>query len=79
MNTKTRTTTNIVIDPLCCKGCHLCIDQCPQAVLEESPKRNAKGYLMPMAVRIEDCIGCMLCEMICPDLALTVEESTDEK
>lgn len=79
MNAPKNKTSNIVIDALCCKGCHLCIEQCPKEVLEVSRQRNTKGYLMPVAARIKTCIGCMLCELICPDLALTVEESNNEK
>lgn len=72
-------TANIVIDAEVCKGCHLCIDQCPKHVLEISQNRSANGYLMPAAARIDDCITCYLCEMICPDLAMTVEVKKDEK
>ncbi len=79
MKAKKRATTKIVIDSYMCKGCHICIDQCPENVLEVSQSRNAKGYLMPVASRIDDCITCMLCELICPDLAITVETNDDEK
>jgi len=72
-------TKGIIIDGNVCKGCHICIDQCPKDVLEVSQSRSTKGYLMPVASRIEDCIGCMLCEIICPDLAITVEGVEDEK
>ncbi len=79
MDAKRKIIQGIVIDTNACKGCHLCIDQCPQDVLEVSRNRNAKGYLMPAVNGIEDCIACMLCEMICPDLAITVEVKEDEK
>jgi len=69
----------ITIDEQYCKGCRICIDQCPKDVLEISTTRNPKGYLIPHAVRSEDCIGCMLCEMICPDMAITVEVTNNEK
>jgi 2-oxoglutarate ferredoxin oxidoreductase subunit delta len=69
----------IVIDSKACKGCHICIDQCSQDVLELSRLRSSKGYLMPVVIRIEDCSACMLCEMICPDMAITVDGAADEK
>ena len=72
-------TKEIVIDSKACKGCHICIDQCPQDVLAVSRIRSSKGYLMPAVIRIEDCIACMICEMICPDMAITVEGAADEK
>jgi len=79
MNVKQRITKNIIIDHNVCKGCHLCIDQCPKDVLEVSKDRSTKGYLMAMAARTDDCSACMLCEMICPDLAITVEGMENEK
>ncbi|MGP8051106.1 MAG: ferredoxin family protein [Desulfobaccales bacterium] len=72
-------TAAIVIDPKACKGCHLCIDQCPQGVFEVSQTRSPKGYLMPQVAALEACSDCRLCEMLCPDLAITVEGQADEK
>ncbi len=80
MNKKRRAITKeIIIDGGVCKGCHICIDQCPEDVFEVSKTRSTKGYLMPVVSRIDDCIACMLCELICPDLAITVETTKDEK
>ena len=69
----------IIIDETYCKGCKLCIDQCPKKVFENSSTRNPKGYLIPEVARAEDCIACRLCEMLCPDMAITVEVDEDEK
>jgi len=74
-----KTLSTITIDEIYCKGCHLCIDQCPKAVLKVSSRRNAKGYLVPQVDRPEDCTACRLCELICPDMAITVEKSDHEK
>ena len=79
MKAERRATEKIIIDGNVCKGCHICIDQCPNDVFEVSHTRSAKGYLMPVVSRIDDCIACMLCELICPDLAITVEIFEDEK
>ncbi len=72
-------TQEIIIDRNACKGCHLCIDQCPEDVLEVSQNRSSKGYIMPAVARIDDCSACMMCEMICPDLAITAEGVQNEK
>jgi len=69
----------ICIDENYCKGCHLCVDQCPQHVYEVSSRRNAKGYLVPEVARRKDCNACLICEMTCPDMAITVEKCNDEK
>jgi 2-oxoglutarate ferredoxin oxidoreductase subunit delta len=69
----------ICIDENYCKGCHLCVDQCPKNVLKVSNRRNARGYLVPEACDSENCTGCRLCEMICPDMAVSLEKKEDEK
>lgn len=53
-----------------CKGCGYCIAFCPRQVLEFSPRYNAKGYHPPTAVRMNDCVNCRYCEIICPDFAI---------
>jgi len=49
-----------------CKGCGICVALCPKQVLELDAEDKAR------AVRPEDCICCTLCELRCPDLAITV-------
>ena len=49
-----------------CKGCAICVKLCPKQVLELDTKEKAT------VVRPEDCIVCKLCELRCPDLAITV-------
>ncbi|MEW6545717.1 MAG: 4Fe-4S binding protein [Bacillota bacterium] len=62
------------IDETWCKGCGLCISECPRQVLGWSGKRNRKGYNLPAALEPQKCNACRLCELICPDLAIYVEE-----
>mgnify|MGYP006277641441 CR=1 FL=1 len=49
-----------------CKGCEICVAFCPKDVLE------MEGGKVKVA-RPEHCIKCMLCELRCPDFAITVE------
>lgn len=49
-----------------CKGCEICVAFCPKNVLE------MEGGKVKVA-RPEDCIKCMLCELRCPDFAISVE------
>jgi 2-oxoglutarate ferredoxin oxidoreductase subunit delta len=65
---------NIVIDEGYCKGCCLCIHYCPKKVLDRSGNINQKGYSVPYVVTPERCTKCKICELICPELAVTVEE-----
>jgi 2-oxoglutarate ferredoxin oxidoreductase subunit delta len=55
-----------------CKGCNICIDRCPLNALEESDRLNKKGVRPPQLKKDNKCNYCRLCELICPDLAVTV-------
>jgi len=57
-----------------CKGCGLCVGQCPLKLLTLNNKSlNKKGYHF---VQFDDskknCIGCAMCYRTCPDHALQV-------
>ncbi len=62
-----------------CKGCNLCIDRCPADALEESDKLNKRGIRPPKLKEKNECNYCRYCELICPDLAITVLPDKDEK
>ena len=55
-----------------CKGCGICIDRCPVDALEESDKLNKKGIHPARLKEKNECNFCRLCELICPDFAITV-------
>lgn len=63
----------LVINRDWCKGCGICVKFCPKQVLELDAKEKS------VAVRPEDCICCMLCELRCPDLAIEVLTEEDKK
>lgn len=68
----------IEVDEEYCKGCNLCIKFCPRDALEESEELTQKGIHKP--VEVEDrCNDCRLCELVCPDFAITVEEEEEEE
>jgi 2-oxoglutarate ferredoxin oxidoreductase subunit delta len=62
----------ITVDKKMCKGCDLCIANCPRDVLAVSKERGAAGFLVPEAAKPEACTACMMCELICPDFAIVV-------
>lgn len=56
-----------------CKSCELCVHYCPKNVLQIGPDRKVE------AARPEDCIGCHMCELRCPDFAIQVIECTENE
>lgn len=55
----------IEINEKWCKGCEICVELCPTQVLEMVDFKAAVKEL-------EKCIGCMQCELRCPDFAIVV-------
>ena len=64
----------IYVDKEICKGCQLCIHLCPKKVFEVGEEVNDKGFVIPKVARKDQCINCKICELICPDLAIFVED-----
>jgi len=69
----------ITVDKDYCKGCNLCIANCPKGVLAPSQERGKAGFLVPEAVHPEACSRCLNCEVTCPDFAIVVEGEANEK
>jgi indolepyruvate ferredoxin oxidoreductase beta subunit len=49
-----------------CKGCEICVMVCPQGCLQMNSVKKA------IVTGADKCIRCMLCEWLCPDLAVEV-------
>ncbi|MFO8067866.1 MAG: 4Fe-4S binding protein [Bacteroidales bacterium] len=62
---------DVVINIEKCKGCEVCIEACPQQVLEMSQEVNTKGYHYSVKVN-SGCTGCANCAVVCPDAVITV-------
>jgi len=66
------------IDANRCKGCGLCVAVCPKKVLEISDEVSPKGYFPAYPARPEDCVFCTTCCIMCPDVAIEIEEIPEE-
>jgi 2-oxoglutarate ferredoxin oxidoreductase subunit delta len=56
----------ITINQGWCKGCAICVEFCPKDVLA-----MRDGY--PEVVDLAACTRCQLCDIRCPDFAITVK------
>ena len=63
----------IEVDIQKCKGCSVCIENCPTKSIELSKKVNNKGYNYAEMVG-DACIGCSNCAIVCPDSVITQSE-----
>ncbi len=75
----------IEINDKYCKGCEICVDYCPMKVFERSLEPSERGYFVPKVKHPERCTAlkaekivkkevCRLCEKLCPDQAIRIEE-----
>ena len=61
-----------------CKGCEICIKRCPVDALELSDELNKRGVYPPKLKEENQCNYCRLCELLCPDFAITVTPDEGE-
>ena len=58
----------ILIQEKWCKRCGICAEFCPGKVF------SFQSGEVPAAANLEGCTVCRLCELRCPDYAISVEE-----
>ncbi|MEO0102851.1 MAG: 4Fe-4S binding protein [candidate division WOR-3 bacterium] len=51
-----------------CKSCRICVRFCPTQTL------GLGEDLKVEVINPNNCIGCLLCEILCPDFAIAVEK-----
>jgi len=63
---------DIKINPERCKGCELCIANCPNDVLGVSNQPDNRSYFPVKVKSQENCTGCKNCAIICPDVCIEI-------
>ena len=64
---------NIKIDSQRCKGCCLCVAECPLGNIRMSELFNKAGHHYAEIIDKDKCTGCALCCQMCPDIAIRIE------
>lgn len=62
----------IVVDTERCKGCEVCMVNCPTQTIGMAVMVNGKGYHYAYMENPETCTGCTNCAIVCPDGVITV-------
>ncbi|HOG41546.1 MAG TPA: 4Fe-4S binding protein [Bacteroidales bacterium] len=62
----------ITVDTEKCKGCGVCIPNCPTGTIALAKEVNSKGYNYLYMANPDNCIGCANCATVCPDAVITV-------
>lgn len=62
----------IVVDRERCKGCGVCVVNCPTGAIALAKQVNSKGYNYLQMIEPDRCTGCTNCATVCPDSVITV-------
>jgi len=63
----------VLINEDLCKGCEICVHQCPTNTLSIAEEPNNKGYYPAVQHASADCTGCRQCAIMCPEAAIEVK------
>ena len=65
--------SHIVIDENRCKACYLCVQECPKHLIKvsETKTNNLGNKVVEFDDSNNECLGCSMCAIRCPDLAIT--------
>ena len=61
--------TQIIVDQKACRGCELCVDECPTDVFEYDKENH-----VPIVAKKDECVECLTCYYLCPCTAISLED-----
>ena len=61
----------VVLHTQRCKGCYLCIRECPKQADKKAGVSNKKGYEV---IQVDEslCVACGTCYVVCPDYVFEI-------
>ena len=65
----------VSIDQVLCTGCELCVEACPQHVLNMRPEKTRVAGQVAIVTNPDMCTGCAQCEDTCPDFCIVVTQA----
>ena len=69
----------VTIDAEGCKGCGLCVRNCPEGIVElNMDVLNTKGFHPAVVLKQEECKSCAACARTSPDVVMTVVREAKE-
>lgn len=71
--------TPVWVDENRCKACDVCVSVCPAGVLAMRQEPTSTLGAIVSIIASESCIGCMDCELSCPDFAIYVSDKKEFK
>ncbi|MGB0989334.1 2-oxoglutarate:acceptor oxidoreductase [Arcobacter sp. F155] len=71
--------TPVWVDESRCKACDVCVSVCPAGVLAMRQEPHSTLGAMVEIIEKDSCIGCMDCELSCPDFAIYVADKKEFK
>lgn len=73
------TNTPVWVDETRCKACDVCVSVCPAGVLAMRQEPTSTLGAIVSIIASQSCIGCMDCELSCPDFAIYVADKKEFK
>ena len=53
------------------------MELCPKKVLGITEELNSKGNMFALAKLPEECVGCKICTLVCPDACIEITKCDD--
>lgn len=66
--------TPVWVNETRCKACDICVSRCPSGVLAMNLDPHKVLGKIVKVMYPQSCIGCMECELHCPDFAIVVAD-----